>query len=197
MRKLIGCGILVLSALVVSASSAWAAPIPVGELTFTANECEDDCIFGGFFSIVNQSGANQQPGVFPILDQVDFSTITLTIDGSPVLLTDVFADGYNFDSDPTFGPSSALIGGAAPAGPYTVQGGGGFIGGKYLFSGNFFLSPNNPVNVGDISSAENESAIIYIEGRRIERQVPEPVSLGLLGSGLVGLYLRRRSAKRS
>jgi len=197
MRKLIGCGILVLSVLVLPAASVWAAPIPVGELTMALEPpCPDEegCPVSAIFSIVNQTGANQQPGVFPILDQIDFSSISLTVDGTPLTLADVFGDGYNFDSTPFFGVT-ALIGGAAPAGPYTVQGGSGFIGGEYLFSGNFFTNPS-PVNVDDINSDLNESAIIYIEGRRIERQVPEPVTLGLLGAGLAGLYVRRRGARR-
>lgn len=195
MRKQIARAILVLIAVVGLSSTAWADMIPVGFVSYVQNAGEFPT---GFFQITNQTGDNEQNFDFPILDFVSFNGMTLTVDGTlvstiPADFTDANAGhpNYEFDSGTFFAPISALIGGAAPAGPFNLANGGLWSGGSYLLTGNFFLEGD--LNGGGNTVDDGAFGIIYVEGRKV---VPEPVSLSLLGMGVAGFLVRRRLAKR-
>jgi hypothetical protein len=207
MRKVLATSLLFLVAVIGVASKASADLIPIGALQWNPEE--------GIFSIHNQTADNSFPPDLPVSTFVDFSGIVLTLDGTTDLtvgsgLTDVNAgdaslEGYDFDSAvilPGSFPHSATIGGAVVPGVVQISGGG-----KWFISGSFMLCVPEAVDPGSndcgdqdlgagAEAALAESGVIYVTARKVV-QVPEPVSMSLVGLGLAGVALRRRRASKN
>jgi hypothetical protein len=201
MRRHISRAVLVLVVLFGVSTVARADIIQVGSLIYTDLGGE---VPSGFFHITNQTGANTQDD-FPVLDFMNFAGMTLTVNGSlfgtigvPGDFTDSGSPaGYEFDSNTKLNAMLAAIGGAAPAGPFNVAADAsqGIVAGSYLFIGDFFLI-GGPMGNGQTTLPDFSVGIIAVNARRIE-QVPEPVTLSLLGTGIAGLYIRRRRSARN
>lgn len=194
MRKQIARAILVLIAVLGLSSTSWADVIQLGTLVYTeTGEAE------GLFSITNQTGDNQQDA-FPVADFVSFEGMTLTVNAA--LFGTLNADfndangahpGYEWDKIFQGFAQNAVIGGAAPAGPFNVvftNGSNGIAPGQYVFVGDFFLIDGPLVPDGGFGLK-----IIAVNARQVV--VPEPVTMSLLGVGVAGLFVRRRMATRS
>jgi hypothetical protein len=103
--------------------------------------------------------------------------------------------GYEFDSATALAALLAAIGGAAPAGPFQVAADAsqGIAAGTYDFFGDFFLI-GGPLGDNQNPLPDFSFGIIAVNARRA---VPEPITLGLLGAGMVGFYIRRRTGARN
>ena len=197
MRRHIARAVLVLFVTLGVSSVAQAEIIQVGTLIYTELDPETH---EGFFHITNQTGANTQDD-FPASDFVDFSGMTLDVNGSlfgtvPADFTDVgFTPNYEFDSASVLAAMLAAIGGAAPAGPFHVlaDASQGIAAGNYDFIGDFFLI-GGPLGDGQNPLADFSFGIIAVNARQV---VPEPVTLSLLGTGVLGLYIRRRKSAKN
>src|SRR4026209_2698650 len=121
MRKLISCSVLALVAVLAGSSTASAAFIPIGTVSFTVDGPEQP----GRLILTNQTGDNVQDPDFPVEDFVSFLNIFLTTLPADELnpndeLTDTNFLGGNYEfssADYAFGtfPRSVLIGGGVGA----------------------------------------------------------------------------------
>ena len=193
MRKQIARAILVLIAVLGLSSTSWADVIQLGTLMYVeTGEAQ------GTFSITNQTGDNKQDD-FPVIDFVPFVGMTVTVNGG--LFGTLNADfndsnaghpGYEWDKSFQGQVQNAVIGGAAPAGPFSVGAdlSQGIVAGNYIFLGDFFLIGGPLVPEGGFGLG-----IIAVNARQVV--APEPVTMSLLGVGVAGLFVRRRMASRS
>ena len=207
MRKLISCTTVALMAIFAVASTASADYIPIGTVSFTVDGPEQP----GRLILTNQTGDNVQDPDFPVEDFVSFLNIFLTTvpaaelnPGDELTDTNFLGGGYEFNSlDYGFGqfPRSVLIGGSVANMIVTLSTGGSWsIGGDVFMCvvnvppcldnggvGDDLVQPFGSVLQG------GELGIIYVNAEA----VPEPMTLSLLGAGLVGVLVRRRRAARN
>jgi len=206
MRKLISCSVLALVAVLAGSSTASAAFIPIGTVSFTVDGPEQP----GRLILTNQTGDNVQDPDFPVEDFVSFLNIFLTTLPADELnpndeLTDTNFLGGNYEfssADYAFGtfPRSVLIGGSVANLVVSLT-----TGGNFQIGGNVFMCVVNAPPCTDNGGVGDdlvqpfgtvlqggELGIIYVEGT----PVPEPVTLSLLGLGIAGAAIRRRRAAR-
>jgi len=212
MRKLISSTVLALVAVLVVSSTAFAAYIPIGTVSFTTDDGENP---PGKLILTNQTGDNVQPDDFPVEDFVSFLNIFLTTlpeatpdgeltPGDELTDTNFLGGGYEFNSalyaNGSF-PRSVLIGGSVSNQIVSLS-----TGGSWQIGGNVFMcviTPDAPPcddngGVGDdlvqpFGEVLQDGAlgIIYVNAS----PVPEPVTLSLLGVGIAGVLVRRRRSR--
>jgi len=168
------------------ASSASAALIPIAQLQW----------LDGTISIINQTGTDSTDD-FPVTDLLTFNAVnltefSLTLPDFEVNLNSL--DSFNWT---IFGPIIAeLSGSVVPTGLVSL-----FSGTNAAWNGQWNIISGNLVGPDGLSPIafaldENsfwETALIYVEA---EAAVPEPMTVGLFATGMAGLLLRRRAARR-
>jgi hypothetical protein len=179
--------------LISSTAAAFASTIPIGYVSW-------DVVFpgnSGSFDIINLTGPNALPPTFPVTTSVNLSSLALHVDFSNGTSTDfgssyftLAADGLSFDG------AAIAIGGANPLptfahltgtfSPLTINlSGGGTTTILSSFSADISPSTGRTLADGDLA---------IINATEGTTTVPEPTTMTLLGTGLLGLISRKRRA---
>ncbi len=202
MKKIFAQALIALSLVGLMASQAAAASIPIGYYSWN----ETDPGVSGSFDIVNQTGVNSTASpdnTWPVAAQLALQNFSLLVQFTDLSVLQLFAPGdftQNPDGISWDGPSISIARGVLPS----FASLSGFFtpvlnvllndGSTVDFTGTYTASigPNaNGLSDGDF-------AIIYADTVTGTPQVPEPGTLLLLGTGVLGLvHVQRRRASRS
>ena len=209
MRKEFTRSVLVVLALVAFSSPARADYIPIGQLQWLDLLGDIGGVpSDGQFSIINQTGGDST-NEFPVTTLLTFNDISLDVDDDnfgprTLTLADFTASLNSLDSNDFFlNPTLAeLIGSIIPVGPVNLSSlsNASWNGSWNIVSGALVRADGStPVFLDFLPNDANspqfsDTAIIYVEA--VPVAVPEPLTLGLLGTGLAGVLIRRRRAAR-
>jgi len=212
MRKLIARSVVALLALGVFSSAASAAPIAIGSFAFSVTTLgPQGAPTGGQFNILNLTGPLVFPPDFNVLTQLLFNTLDISVNGGTTHYLQAgmsTTDGFSYDSPiiplPGSWPMMATLSGFVTPLAITLDGGAQYNvnNGGAIFTANGTLTPNgcSTEPSGQLGSGtgpipDGDCEVIYIDADRASNVVPEPATMFLLGSGVVGLVARRRARK--
>jgi hypothetical protein len=186
MRKLITRSVLATLTVLVMASSASAALIPIAQLEW----------FEPKFSIINQTGLDSTDD-FPVTTLLSFSAVSLDVDGTVLGLGDfdTFLNVLSSQAD-FLGPLLAQLSGSVAPGIVTLSSGtnAAWNGSWNITTGALVGADGlSPIVLGIPVGSFWETGLIYVDATPV---VPEPMTVGLFATGLAGLLVRRRRAAR-
>jgi hypothetical protein len=190
--------VLALAFVLSSAVGAFASQIPIGyvswDVPFPGNS--------GQFDITNLTGPNSSAPVFPVVSSVSLTDLSLHVDFVTGPASDfgpgyftLSADGLSWDgagiaiggSNPL--PTHAVLTGKFSPLTITLDGGGTTT---ILDSFTADIVPSSGRTLGD-----GDLAVIYATEGTSTTPVPEPTTMTLIGTGLLGVFSRKRRALKA